>query len=132
MNDFASYAAGILRTEGFRLTGPRLQTIQMLANSTKPITHGQIFQQLLSTNNAREKKTITRVLDDLRGAGLIVEVFGGYLANPFGKDALLIATRSAHVGTVTLREMPEAWKHDIMPDRGKGRLISAITSVEID
>jgi Fur family ferric uptake transcriptional regulator len=64
-----STAAALLKSAGLRTTRPRLRVLEKLAESTTPVSHGELVEEL--EHSGMDRTTVYRNLLDLTDAGLV-------------------------------------------------------------
>jgi len=85
----------LLKSNGYRLTGPRYYVIEILAHSDKALTALDIYNQALSNYPSIGLVSVYRTLEKLEQLGLIQRVHQrdnchAYVAAPIGHQHLLV------------------------------------------
>ena len=108
--EFETRALAALRSGGFRITGPRLQVIRILAGSRKALGAADIFNQITERGDQIDMVSVYRILTTLSDLHLVhhIGVAGGYIACDLGSHG----QESEHVvcqscGNVLETAMPE-------------------------
>lgn len=110
-NSFEERALNTLKEAGYRLTGPRLQVIRVLAESKKARSAGEIHQILTSGGARVDLVTVYRILSTLAANNLVhhIGLVDAYMACSLCEDH---EDRSEHFvckscGEVTELSIPE-------------------------
>jgi Fe2+ or Zn2+ uptake regulation protein len=91
----SKYWLSVLKTSGYKLTGPRYYVVDILARTDKALSAMEIFTQAHQKYPTIGLVSVYRTLDKLEGLGLIQRVHQkdkcqAYIAAPNGHEHLLV------------------------------------------
>src|SRR5512143_326668 len=92
----------ILKSNGFKLTGPRYYVVEILSQTDKALTAAEIFIQAQKHYPSLGLVSVYRALEKLEQLGLIQRVHQkekcqAYIAAPGGHEHLLVCTSCGRV-----------------------------------